>query len=286
MLIPRHSGYTPDGRRLYFKGGDDPGADARAQEAERQGRITAATEQINRIFNGEKQVTKSRTIAGTPATTGTRIVPPISYENGDNTMESFGVAATPDRTETYQEWEPSNTSLVNGKFVSDREKLYGDQRSAVYDLNSQEVNRQAQDAERANRFGLARSGLAGGSVDVDSVADINRRTNEGLLRAGGIADQSAADLRAADEGTRSNLISMAQSGIDTGSASTMALNGLKVNADSVASQRSGASVGSLFNDMSQAYLLNQQSKGTAAGSQLPGQQWYGVSSPTQKYTGK
>ena len=222
MLIhTKHSGYARDGSRLYFKGGGDPGADARAQEGDRQARIAAATQSINSIFNG-----------------------------------------------------------------SNRDALYDEQKKVVYDLNSKEVERQAQEAERANRFGLARTGLAGGSVDVDSVADINRRTNEGLLRAGGIADQSAADLKTADEGTRSSLLSIAQSGIDTGSASTMALNGLKVNADSVASQRAGANVGSLFNDMSQAYLLSQQRQGTAAGSQLPGQQWYGVSSPTQKYAGK
>lgn len=223
MLITlRHSGYTADGRRLYFKGGGgDAGADARAQEADRQQRINAATQSINSIFNG-----------------------------------------------------------------SNRDALYDEQKKVVYDLNSKEVERQAQEAERVNRFGLARTGLAGGSADVDSVADINRRTNEGLLRAGGIADQSAADLKTADESTRSSLLSMAQSGIDTGSASTMALNGLKVNADSVAGQRAGANVGSLFSDMSQAYLLNQQRQGAAAGSQMPGQQWYGVSSPTQKYAGK
>ncbi|MGL5117587.1 MAG: hypothetical protein ACRC7C_19920 [Beijerinckiaceae bacterium] len=221
MLIPRYSGYTPDGRRLYYKGGKgDPGADARQQEGERQARIAAATESINSIFNG-----------------------------------------------------------------SNRDALYDEQKKTVYDLNSKEVERQAQEAERTNRFGLARTGLAGGSVDVDSVADINRRTNEGLLRAGGIADQSAADVRRADESTRSNLISMAQSGIDTGSASTMALNGLKVNADNVAAQRSGASVGSLFNDMSQAYLLNQQRQGAAAGMNQYGPQFLGVSSPRQGNSG-
>lgn len=225
LIANKYSGYTRDGRRVCFKGGGgDPGAEARQQEADRQARITAATEKINSIF--------------TPSA----------------------------------DFNP-------------RESLYKEQRGAVYDLNSKEVNRQAQETERANRFGLARSGLAGGSADVDSAADINRRTNEGLLRAGGIADQSAADLRTADESTRSNLISMAQSGIDTGSASTMALNGLKVNADNVAGQRSGSTVGSLFNDMSQAYLMDQQRKGMAAGSQMPGQQWYGVSSPQQGNNG-
>jgi len=173
---------------------------------------------------------------------------------------------------------------VAGDPANARDTLYADQRKTVYDLNKAEVDRQATDAERTNRFGLARMGLLGGSVDVDSKTELNRRTNEGLLRAGGIADQASADLKAADEKTRSNLISMAQSGIDTGSASTMALNGLKVNADSVAQQRSGSSIGSLFNDLSQAYLANQVNAGRAAGAGY-GQQWYGVSAPTQRYAG-
>lgn len=151
-------------------------------------------------------------------------------------------------------------SIFNG---ANRDTMYNDQKSAVYDLNKAEVDRQAEVAERANRFGLARSGLVGGSADIDSNAEINRRANEGLIRTGGIADQSAADLKLQDEKTRSNLISMAQSGIDTGSAATMALNGLSVNADQAAAQRNGATIGSLFGDLSQAYLVNQQANGVA-----------------------
>jgi hypothetical protein len=154
------------------------------------------------------------------------------------------------------------TNRINEIFNgANRESMYNDQKSAVYDLNKAEVDRQAAVAERANRFGLARSGLVGGSADVDSNAELNRRTNEGLIRTGGIADQSAADLKLQDEKTRSNLISMAQSGIDTGSAATMALNGLSVNADQAAAQRNGATIGSLFGDLSQAYLVNQQANG-------------------------
>jgi len=220
-ITTKHDGYSPAGIRIYFKGGGgDPGAEARQQEADRQARISAATETINGIFGG----------AG-------------------------------------------------------RDTLYEDQRKTVRELNSMEVERQATEAQRANKFGLARSGLLGGSVDVDAGQELNRRTNEGLLRAGGIADQSAADLRLADERTRSSLLSMAQSGIDTGSAATQALQGLKANAEQVASQRSGAMIGSLFNDLGGAYLAQQGSMGRAQGAQAPGQQWYGVSSPTQTYGG-
>lgn len=208
------------GERLRpHKGGGDPGAAAREQEADRQARIKAATEQINTVFNG-----------------------------------------------------------------ANRKSMYDTQKSAVYDLNKAEVDRQTAETQRKNRFGLARSGLLGSSVDVDSNAEINRRTNEGLLRAGGIADQAAADLQTADERTRSSLISMAQSGIDTGTAAQQALNGLEVNAANAASARAGANIGSLFNDLSQAYLYNQINSGRNAG-QVAGTQFLGVSSPTARYQG-
>lgn len=264
MLIPRHSGYTPDGRRLYFKGGGggDPGADARAMEAQRQARITAATEQINNIFNNKVkgQRTAYRDWQGNEISESKYNSINAQRENSNNR----GFSGMFNRTSSglVDAW-------VDGDPANSRDQLYADQKSAVYDLNSKEVDRQSGEAEQTNRFGLARNGLAGGSVDIDSNAELDRRTNEGLLRAGGIADQSAADLKAADERTRSNLISMAQSGIDTGSAATMALNGLKVNADSVAAQRSGSTVGSLFNDMGQAYLYNQQNAGSANGFSNP-----------------
>lgn len=238
-------------------GGGDPGAEARRQEEERQARIKAATEEINAIFNN--QVKK------------TRMVERPNPLNG-----VFGMDAAPVMVEEAY-WEA-------GDPANSRDKLYADQRSAVYDLNKREVDRQAAEAERLNRFGLARTGLLGGSVNVDSVADLDRRTNEGLMRAGGIADQASADLKTADERTRSNLISLAQSGIDTGTAAQQALKGLEVNAANAAGARAGSTVGSLFNDLSQAYLMNQANQGRQSGMQY-GQQWMGVSSPSQRYQG-
>jgi hypothetical protein len=216
-------------------GGGDGGAGER--EAQRQQRIAAATDQINAIFNGKVKNTTYRNATFNDAI------------GGRSNFNQIGQAVIP--VESWVDGDPANS----------RQVMYDQQKSAVYDLNKAEVDRQAQVAERANRFGLARSGLVGGSADVDSNAELNRRTNEGLIRTGGIADQSAADLKLQDEKTRSNLISMAQSGIDTGSAATMALNGLSVNADQAAAQRNGATIGSLFGDLSQAYLVNQQAAG-------------------------
>lgn len=237
-------------------GGGDPGAAAREQEAARQARIQAATAEINAIFNN--QVKKTREIQN-----------PNKFE-GSGIFARVINGALPD-TITEEYWEP-------GDPANSRDKLYADQKTAVYDLNKREVDRQAAEAERVNRFGLARTGLLGGSVNVDSVADLDRRTNEGLMRAGGIADQAAADLKTQDERTRSNLISLAQSGIDTGTAAQQALKGLEVNSANAASARAGSTVGRLFDDLSQAYLANQINQGRQTGMQY-GQQWTGVSDP-------
>ena len=243
-------------------GGGDPGAAAREQEAARQARIEAATAEINAIFNN--QVKKTREIQNPKKFEGSGIFARVINE------------ALPD-TITEEYWEA-------GDPANSRDKLYADQKTAVYDLNKREVDRQAAEAERVNRFGLARTGLLGGSVNVDSVADLDRRTNEGLMRAGGIADQAAADLKTQDERTRSNLISLAQSGIDTGTAAQQALKGLEVNSANAASARANSTVGSLFNDLSQAYLINQQNQGRQSGMQY-GTQWTGVSNPRSGVSG-
>lgn len=257
-------------------GGGDPGAAAREQEAERQARIKAATEEINRIFNGSQKVTKTRVIPGTEGTYQNQLVD--GGGDSGSYYQNVWVPGTAEKTETYEEW----VDPVGG---NPRDKLYADQKTAVYDLNKREVDRQAAEAERLNRFGLARTGLMGGSVNVDSVADLDRRTNEGLMRAGGIADQAAADLKTQDERTRSNLISLAQSGIDTGTAAQQALKGLEVNSANAASARAGSTVGRLFDDLSQAYLANQVNQGRQTGMQY-GQQWTGVSSPRTTYQGQ
>lgn len=248
-------------------GGDGGAAAAQQQERERQARIKAATDAINRTFSGAQRVTRTRVIPGTPGRQEWR------EEHSNDNGRMVYVPGTPERTETFEEW-------VDPPGGNPREAMYTDQRNAVFDLNRQDVDRQAAEAERFNRFGLARAGLMGGSVQVDSLADINRRTNEGLMRAGGVADQAAADLRTADEQARANLIGLAQSGIDTGTAASQSLNALRVNSANASSARAGATVGGLFNDMAQAYLMNQMNTGRAAAGSGPNQQqWFGVSNP-------
>ena len=150
------------------------------------------------------------------------------------------------------------TQAINDIFnTGGREKLYSAQQQAVYDLNKKSVNDQYADAERANRFALARNGLLGGSSDVESNANLQEKTNEGLIKATALGQQAASDLRTADEQSKQSLISMAQSGIDTGTAQQMAASQLNSNAQSALGQRGGATIGSLFDNLGQAYLNRQ-----------------------------
>jgi hypothetical protein len=253
-------------------GGGDAGAEARAQEAARQARIKAATDEINNIFGNK--VKKTRTVPNPNAINlgnfSGRLQPVV---DSNSALHAVGKVANVDARPTIEEeyWELDPNAQT-------REQMYKDQRSAVYDLNKMEVDRQAGEIERQNRFGLARSGLLGGSANIDSMSEIGRRTNEGLMRAGGIADDASASLQNADEQTRNNLISLAQSGIDTSTAAQMASQGLKTNADNAASARSAATIGGLFDDLSQGYLTYQRNMGRQAGAAQGQQQFYGATS--------
>jgi hypothetical protein len=104
------------------------------------------------------------------------------------------------------------------------------------------------------------------------------------MRARGIGDAAAADLKLGDERSRQQLISMAQSGIDTGTAEGMALRGLDAAAQNAQGARAGATIGSLFDDLGAAYLFNQIRAGQQAGANLYGQD-YGVPGTRKSYGG-
>lgn len=162
--------------------------------------------------------------------------------------------------------------VINSIFAqSDRDVLYNDQKSVIYDLNSREVERQYENAERTNRFGLARNGLLGGSVDIDSNAELQRKNNEGLMQATGLADTAATNLKLQDEKSRQSLISMAQSDIGSGTAQNLAQQSLANAADNAYAERATAGIGSLFDDAGRAYLSSKyygNSSGAESASSL------------------
>lgn len=274
MIFSRHNGYSPDGRRLCHKGGDGGAGEMRRQEQERQDRINAAIKAINDIFdppaytqgvNAAKEFDPDRTYYNKDGSVFDGKRKWHSASGSGNGFDKIVVGIINSIHGGNNPWDMDriNKAIANGELYTGvetvqpenkREKLYDEQRQAVYDINTRDVNRQYGDAEKANRFGLARNGLMGGSTDIDSNARLQEMTNEGLVKAGGIADSAAASLRAADESARQSLISMAQSGIDTGTAQQMAMKQLEATSEKASGERAGATVGNLFGSLNQAYL--------------------------------
>lgn len=273
MIIPtKFNGYGPDGRRLYFKGkGGSSGSKQMEQmEAQRQARISAAVNTINNIFDPRPYQ------KGVEAATS--FDPTKMYYNADGTRFS---AATTSKgalkgggkgNSRYQNvngqlWDMQavNDALAKGQLYSgvetitpdSREKLYQEQKQAIFDINAKELDDQFQNAERANRFGLARNGLMGGSADIESNAKLQDKVSEGLIQAQAKGEEAASQLRTNDEQSKASLIAMAQSGIDTGTAQQMAASQLAANAQTALGNRGGATIDRLFDSLSQAYLTNK-----------------------------
>jgi hypothetical protein len=151
------------------------------------------------------------------------------------------------------------TDTINAKFNDPlRQQTYQEVGNAARDLNLRELQKVFSQYNKQNIFGLARSGLLGGSVDAESGADLQQRFGEGKIKAEKAGLDAQAQLRTQDEKSRQNLISLAQSGIDTGTASTMAANQLSSAADVARAGANTNTLAGLFDGLTQAYLARQQ----------------------------
>lgn len=83
---------------------------------------------------------------------------------------------------------------------------------ATSDYYTDQLTRTATAAERNNRFNLARQGLLGGSVDVDSNTELATDKNLGATRIDQAARAAAGQLQAQREGERLNSVGLVNAG--------------------------------------------------------------------------
>lgn len=259
----RHSMHPMESR--HFKGGDGGAGQMRADEAARQAKIQAAVDAINakfgvgqgaaRVMPTESQFTTGGT-PGSPAVSGGF---GFSSREGDMEIPSYqaAVPGTPgsfDSAGFAKAMADYNAGGSSGG--NTRQGLYDDISGATRDVAMRGLDRQFTQASKQNLFGLARSGLLGGSVDAEAGGDLQQRYGEGKIKAEAAGVGAASDLKSMDERTRQNLISLAQSGIDTGTASSLAAGQMAAAADTARAGSNSANIGRLFDDMGQAYLAN------------------------------
>lgn len=268
---------------MYSGGGDGGAGDMRKQEEERQAKVQAAVDAINAKFgvaSGAAATAPGREAFTKAARTKQNL---ISDGTEGGLGDRWETVADPDGPMTFDEagynkamadWQAAQAAPGAAKAA--RDALYTDIQGAVKDTAMRGVDRQFTEASRNNLFGLARSGLLGGSVDAESGSELQTLYGEGRLKAAQAGQQAASDLRVSDEKTRQNLIGLAQSGLDTGTAASMAASQMGAAADLARSQTAGANVGRLFDDMGQAYLMSQGLKGRGqVPVQQPGSTGYG-----------
>lgn len=136
---------------------------------------------------------------------------------------------------------------VEAAFSSpERQQQYTDFYSATRDLGMTDLNQQKTIADRNAKFALARGGLTGGSRSRDVGTALGQDYVEGLLNVDRRAQGSMADLMAADQVSKNNLLGLAQSGLDLTTASQNAASALRANLQSGESTRLAGGLGELF----------------------------------------
>lgn len=140
-----------------------------------------------------------------------------------------------------------NVKMINGVYGSaGREREINDFLGASRSFYRQNLDKQHAAADRSLRFAMARNGLTGGSASVDANRELGMDYQQGILSADRLAQSAASQLRSADEQSRMNMISLAQSGADMTTGSNQALTSLQNNLSGARSQLSADALGDLF----------------------------------------
>ena len=128
---------------------------------------------------------------------------------------------------------------------------------ATREFYNRDLDRQKADADRSLKFALAKSGLTGGSTQVDQQGLLGENYARGLLTAEQKAQGAGASLQAADQDARARLIQLATSGLDATTAAQQASASLQNN---IQAGKSAAQIGALGDVFGTFNQFAQQAK--------------------------
>lgn len=147
-----------------------------------------------------------------------------------------------------------NTAYDNPARAAQIQDFLGATRNFYMD----DLNRQKGDTDRNLKFAMARSGLSGGSVAIDKAEQVGKDYLRGVVEADRRAQGAASDLRAQDEQSRLNLISLAQQGMDATTANSRALSALQNNLQAGRATATAEGIGNAFSGFADLYRRSQE----------------------------
>lgn len=160
----------------------------------------------------------------------------------------------------------ASTSQIERAFGSDaRKSQLEDFVNALREKFSSEAGRQKKSVKRRSKFGLARSGLTGGSEAADRSVEIGRQFQGGIIEGERLSQSSLSDLISADERSKQNLISLAQGGASVTSAAQSAGEALRSNLSGASSRSSISSLGDIFSDLESSLVASEKAAGRRRG---------------------
>jgi len=112
--------------------------------------------------------------------------------------------------------------------------------------------------DRRLRFSMARSGLTGGSAAVDANRTLGEEYTRGLLDAENRAQEAQGNLRAEDERSRMDILSMIRQGLDSTTAASRAGAAMQANAQSASGRALSEGLGDMFGTTAATYKQQQE----------------------------
>jgi len=140
---------------------------------------------------------------------------------------------------------------------SDIQDFIGSQRG----LLQSDLDRKKQDQDRQLKFATARSGLSGGSVDVDQNRNLSELYLRGVVEAERQAQNSGATLRGEDQAAKHSLFAQVQGGLDATTAAQNAAQSMRTNASLAKTNANFNAFDTLFGGLGSYYKNSREDAG-------------------------
>lgn len=142
-----------------------------------------------------------------------------------------------------------------------REMDIADLEAATREFLQSDLDRQHTDTSRNLKFAMARSGLAGGSADIDKNRKLAENYLRGILEVERRANTAGATLRSQDASTKAGLFSQILGGLDASTAASEAARSLQTNVALAKSDAYQQGLGDLFGDFADIFKLSREAAG-------------------------